>query len=365
MITIRIFNPEHDIALAQNQRQFTAPHAGRQLHADLDYIPAFYSSDGDIVVVGDPSRARRKYEHICGILSLHVRNIEFITLAALKDAVGGREYSFSPWGLDLSVVHDIERAGVVLDYDDRILSNVRQISSRQWCADNLQKDVAYFTDSSLAKAYISERRRCVIKSPWSSTGRGVRYVELMDDATRTYTSQIGNWVENIIRLQGGITIEPYYNKVKDFGMEFVSNSDGSIEFMGLSLFQTIKGAYTGNVLACENDKVKMLAPFISPESQNALAEDVKRAVGSSLKGIYEGPFGVDFMIVANAEADSYSIAVAELNLRNTMGHVALSLSPSESQPIRLMRIEYDGSHYHLRIHDISSLMMEDTDIEGY
>ena len=34
-IRIHVFNPEHDIALAANQKRFTAPHAGRQMRADL------------------------------------------------------------------------------------------------------------------------------------------------------------------------------------------------------------------------------------------------------------------------------------------------------------------------------------------
>ena len=32
-MTLHVFNPEHDIALASNLSNFTAPHAGRQLRA--------------------------------------------------------------------------------------------------------------------------------------------------------------------------------------------------------------------------------------------------------------------------------------------------------------------------------------------
>ena len=41
--------------------------------------------------------------------------------------------------------------------------------------------------------------------------------------------------------------------------------------------------------------------------------------------------------------------VVEINLRRTMGHVALSLSAWEELHNRMMRIDYDGSHYHLHI----------------
>ncbi len=36
-MTLHVFNPEHDIALAYDNKYFTAPHAGRQLRNDLAY----------------------------------------------------------------------------------------------------------------------------------------------------------------------------------------------------------------------------------------------------------------------------------------------------------------------------------------
>ena len=54
---LHIFNPEHDIALAANQECFTAPHAGRRLRTDLGFIPAFWASEGDMVLVDDVEAA--------------------------------------------------------------------------------------------------------------------------------------------------------------------------------------------------------------------------------------------------------------------------------------------------------------------
>ena len=50
-MTLHVFNPEHDIALAYDNKYFTAPHAGRQLRHDLDYLPALWAEDGDLVLV--------------------------------------------------------------------------------------------------------------------------------------------------------------------------------------------------------------------------------------------------------------------------------------------------------------------------
>lgn len=46
----------------------------------------------------------------------------------------------------------------------------------------------------------------------SGSGRGIRYVKHEMNNHQT------NWAKNIISNQGGIVIEPYYNKVKDFAM---------------------------------------------------------------------------------------------------------------------------------------------------
>ena len=61
---LHIFNPEHDIALAANQPRFTAPHAGRQLRADLGFLPALWAADGDMVLVDDVETALESVRHI-------------------------------------------------------------------------------------------------------------------------------------------------------------------------------------------------------------------------------------------------------------------------------------------------------------
>ena len=52
-------------------------------------------------------------------------------------------------------------------------------------------------------------------------------------------------------------------------------------------------------------------------------------------------------------------ACVELNLRRTMGHVALVLRAlGNKYERRLMRIEYDGNRYHLRVNRISASQEE-------
>ena len=65
---------------------------------------------------------------------------------------------------------------------------------------------------------------------------------------------------------------------------------------------------------------------------------------SILEGKYVGPFGVDMMI-----AEEKLHPCVEINLRRTMGHVALALSPADDDLVRVMRIEYVDGTYKLKI----------------
>lgn len=196
------------------------------------------------------------------------------------------------------------------------------------------------------KDVIQSFGKAIIKAPWSSSGRGVRYIDQAMDAAIT------SWAARVISQQGGIMVEPYYNKMKDFGMEFFVDVAG-VHYAGLSVFHTINGAYVGNSLSTEDEKRQMLAPYVDNRVLDRLAEHLTQLLNDHLKGKYQGPLGVDMMVVANQNtaADTPSgffvHPVVEINLRRTMGHVALSLSKEERFQQRMMRVDYDGAHYHL------------------
>ena len=63
-MTLHIFNPEHDIALASNLSNFTAPHAGRQLRADLGLLPALWAEEGDIILVENVEYATKAWKRL-------------------------------------------------------------------------------------------------------------------------------------------------------------------------------------------------------------------------------------------------------------------------------------------------------------
>ena len=361
---LHIFNPEHDLALAANLRQFTAPHAGRQLRSDLSFIPALWADEGDLVLVDDIDNARDKVRHLGTKL---VDKVEFITKVQLEHLIKTEFLdSVHPWGWDLSLKGELERIGMpeIVMPGDAILNKVRALSSRQWTAGHLQSGVQFVQTVTEVKSLVREWGKAVIKAPWSSSGRGVRFVSADEFREGSGYPSFERWVGNIIYRQGGVTVEPYYNKVMDFGMEF-EMVDGNVLYRGLSLFDTIKNAYSGNILCSEDKKEEMMAQYVSPERLLQIRQHIIDVMEPALKGNYSGPFGVDMMIYAkdmNALKQVISTDMPsdfgvneciEVNLRRTMGHVAIDLAnylqQTSAEFNNIMRVDFDGNRYHLRV----------------
>lgn len=348
---LHIFNPEHDLALAANQRNFTAPHAGRHLRSDLAFIPALWADEGDLVLVDDIDDAYDKVRHLG---ASYINKVEFITKPQLQKLMAESPVvdSVHPWGWNIALKGELQRIGTpdIMLPTDEVLAQVRNISSREWAAIHLQKGVVYAADLRRLYDEVRLRGRAVAKAPWSSSGRGVKYVDANQLGDVTHLSPFDRWAENIISQQGGIMVEPYYNKVKDFGMEF-EMVDGQVEYRGLSLFQTVKNAYMGNLLATEEEKMEIMAPYVSADELLSIQKHVVTVMGKALRGKYHGPFGVDMMVCAKTpdSKDTFVNPCIELNLRRTMGHVALALSKREDLLGHLMRVDFDGNKYHLRV----------------
>lgn len=142
-------------------------------------------------------------------------------------------------------------------------------------------------------------------------------------------------------------LEPFYQKVCDFGMEFYAHSNSDISYMGISLFNTTNGIYTGNRLASEREKVKLLTKHVRLEYLKTIRQQIQSIMRIQLHGNYVGPFGVDMMALLDGKVHP----CVELNLRRTMGHVALDISKKIAEP-GMMQIIFQSGHYTLHItHD--------------
>lgn len=140
-------------------------------------------------------------------------------------------------------------------------------------------------------------------------------------------------------------VEPYYKKVKDFAYEFYSYGDGRVEYVGLSLFETNRSSYAGNIVAAEEEKAARLRRYLPDEVLSEARCRLEKYFSESAFRDYSGPLGVDMMVVAKDDGRGFLLhPCVEINVRRTMGHVANSFNIPVTEPVRLMRIVHDVNY---------------------
>lgn len=365
---LHIFNPEHDIALARNDKYFTAPRAGRRLREDCGFLPALCADEGDFVLVGDVAKARQLLaDAISTISSISSQplatfsdNVNFVTLHDLHKLPN--DIQVEPWGWDSALLFQLTRNGLeslsLPDSDQ--LSTIRALSNRRFSSSllrelmddrNLISAVGpmvgqswYATTVDKVRDLLSRLHSIVVKEPWSSSGRGVRYIT---DSIDTTTE---NWIRNTIAKQGGIMVEPRYKNIADLGMEFYSDGH-HVVYRGLSFFSTCGGFYEGNIIASEEDKAKLISPLLPKKKLLILSHTLEKKLSSELAGKYTGPLGVDMLITDNHAVHP----MVEINLRRTMGHVAIDMYKLMKSDAA-MDFVFTNGVYHFNVNPVATLL---------
>lgn len=229
-----------------------------------------------------------------------------------------------PWGWDARLVSQLRRRGCpdrLLPSEEQ-LATIRRLSSRQttvrilpkltdkfqsWWVEGVYEDV----DLSLNLGVDLNPDTLLYKSPWSCSGRGVfPYNEAR--------------IRKVLREQGGIEVEPLYDRVADFAMEFRCES-GRVEFLGYSTMLN-NGYHGGNLVMPDEEHLALLTQYVTEEEVLAARTLLIYALARVIAPHYDGPLGVDQMIVRSPSDGGYLLhPCVEINLRHTMGHVALEL----------------------------------------
>ena len=327
-MVLHIYNPEHDIALAKNDAFFTAPKAAMRTRQLFCHVPAFWANDGDWILVDDISQAKKNLEGISRTLPV----VEFVTLDCLaKLSTASLPEKIEPWGWDKKIVATLLRCNPLLKSllpTDEQLDDIRRMSSRQFAAEmilpELIKADERLTGEMIAMSgnadeiveKINSLRPVVVKSPWSCSGRGVRFI------VAELTASEKGWIANTLKEQGVIMAEPMYDKMKDFAMEFLATKQG-VKYLGLNIFETSRGQYLQNSAMTEQEKKAELSEFIDCELIDKVKDKLVEITSRLFLDRYEGPFGVDMMIVKTADNITKIHPCVELNLRRTMGHIGL------------------------------------------
>ncbi len=332
---LHLFNPSHDEALAANSPYYYPATVARRLRCEQGALPALWAGEGHGVLLTEDSTVPED-EAWC-------RGVRFVNPHELKPSFWEDVESIRPWGWDPLVRHELRRAGAperLLPTDD-MLATIRSLSSRHTTTRLLprlrqhilegcalptvgESAIAESTDEALNLA--AQWSGAMAKSLWSCSGRGVFRL------SPTPSDNDCRRLSRLLREQGGVELEPVYVPVLNFALEFEAHADGGMEPLGISLFGTnASGAYLGNAVAPQAELRQKVAHAIgwTEDTMAHVASVVAAELEHFLGDRYTGPLGVDMMAVAPTDdADRPAVVhpCIEVNLRRTMGHVALTIA---------------------------------------
>ena len=320
MKQILLFNPEHDLALANGDRHFIAPRNIREMAHDL----------ADIMEAILPSSDSES---------------SFISPLASAHPV--------PWGWDPAVVEQFKRMGITaqeLPTDDALAALSRRserITAHQILC-NFRKahtDNAFVGESLVARTFdeiadFAERHQHILlKAPLSGSGKGLRHVNKeglplspSGGGTPESSEQSGggmlslssslkkveSWANALIRRHGYLTAEPYYNKVQDFAMEFIADATGC-HFIGYSYFITDgHGRYIASRLMSDAKAEDLLCTYVPRKALHKIRQwmilhhtDIIPSEWDTTR--HPLPFGIDMMIVRESKQSTVNSQQSTVN----------------------------------------------------
>lgn len=282
---IYIFNPEHDLCIANGDENFVPPRSAvgfAKENIDMsEHLRRPNKQSRNIIPWGWNHSLKKR---------LINEGVDPATLPSEEELQFIRTHSRREFALD---VHSRLNCGdaLVIGPDYRIVAtSLREI-----------------------EAFISANGSAVLKSPLSGSGKGIRFVR------EGLSVSDEGWCRRTLDKQGSVIVERRFEIIKECAMLFECHHEG-IDFIGYSLFETKNGAYSRNILASNEDIEDMIAGYISRDTLNAICEGLTSILADTLVGHYEGFLGVD-QIICQTTSPVF-VPVSEINLRMTMGLIA-------------------------------------------
>lgn len=195
-------------------------------------------------------------------------------------------------------------------------------------------------EAMVAVAGLLEGGQALAKAAFSHAGRGHKRInrESPQEATR-------NWLRNTIAAHGGVTVEPWRERVLDFSALYEMDAAGRAELIGLTCMDNdAAGRFLGTRVSPKWASLldPEVAAFLHREAKvmEWYQEKIPAMLAEVVPG-YVGPLGVDAMVYREADGKLALKPVVELNVRMTMGRVALELmkksAPNRSGRLRILR----------------------------
>ena len=358
---LHYFNPGHETAVQSGMIYYTPTASVRKMMTDLGLLPLWYGENGDYILVDESIDSSAFLNTLPEVLRPDIRSVTPADLqepAVFQEPIEAFPWGLSPqsirifeniqkkqpslavpqWNQELTHLISRQTAAGYLEQVQRQLPEFNQITRPRFCT-NIAEIKQFM--SAYPPPY-------VLKMPYSCSGRGLYWINTCQ--VDTLATQ---WIEGAIKRQGVVSIEPVVDKVCDFALEFVSDGRGQVEYLGISIFETLeKGAFSGNRLGNQEALTRKVTKYIPDSHLQTLRQTLKDILSEKIGMTYKGHLGVDMLVYRSGSSFAVHPFI-ELNLRYTMGLVALQLSqrfihPSSSGQF-IVNYDKDAWHNHTRM----------------
>lgn len=246
----------------------------------------------------------------------------------------GQIYDYSnnliptPWGWSKAARRRFRQLGFSEEMlpDNNTLDRMRQLSHRRTAAELASRlelnfpiaSAVELKDEASIRDFVRRHPQSIFKQPWSSSGRGVIPCD------SSILERMLPMLLGIIRRQGSVMAEQRHDIALDFAVLCHMDS-GKCNITGYSVFfNDSNGAYAGNILAPQDILRQRIVDACQSGHFDAIEHALPKALESIIGNDYNGPLGVD-MLITKSETPCI-VPTIEVNLRNTMGHVARILN---------------------------------------
>ena len=308
---------------------------------DLALLPLWYAAEGDFVFVEEEDELPLSAWLPPGL------SLPALPLTRKKIAAGAAtlpRLEAAPWGISRQSVHLFGELKQMYELDldvpawkdDYACLTSRRTAAR--CFAEIRRLLpdfdfpaapVFFSQPDETEAYLRRHPGLfVLKAPYSSSGRGLVWLNENGPGNSER-----NRIRGILHKQGAISLERQLNRVADFALEFSSDGKGNLSCEGLSVFDThARGGYLGNRLQAPSALRKLLLAYAGEDELRRVQEAAGQALRQTYAYRYAGSMGVDMLIYQRADG-SYGIhPCVEVNLRRTMGLLALRLFANYIDP---------------------------------
>lgn len=338
------FNPNAELQVAAGRRgvKFFPKKMSASMEEDCEMVMLAWCRQDDITLMRKPP----SNEHLAYLKRAGFRLPEIVAMSALNERkLGGmRPWAWSPDAAELL-------RGNAGQVSPAVPWQWREAMPAEWLSKEIgvhllerlgvaERAVVCGTVEAAMAAISSmlESGRVLVKGAFGCAGRDHLRVDAGEE------TQVCEWLTRVLADHGCVVVERWRERVADFSVLYEMN-EGKVDLVGMTVMENDeRGRFLGSRVAPKWGSLldPEVAAFLYREAHvmDWYQEKIPAVLSGVLPG-YVGPLGVDAMVYRQADGTLGWSPVVELNVRMTMGRVALELMgksrPGSAGRLRILR----------------------------